>query len=164
MEISLRLLSFRTKNAKNDACDEKKVPPTATFSMHCLMEVTNCRSCRLGNQWQIALLIDLRNHEGRKLRFLGGHRRNAKAGQVSVCHPLWDFLWLETEIPGAWCLRTSMFGLGTGCLPVKFVGHHLLLDRKGGGQAGGFTHGDGVSSDSIAGMSDEISADASSCH
>ena len=52
--------------------------------MHCLMEVTNCRSCRLGISTQIALMIALRNHENRKSRILGGHRQNAKTGQYAA--------------------------------------------------------------------------------
>ena len=82
-EHSSKLLSFRTKKAKNDACDERKVPPTATFSMNWLTEATNCRSRRIGISRQIASLIDLRNHESRRMTILGRSQTKCqrRAGQ-----------------------------------------------------------------------------------
>ena len=65
---------------------------------------------------------------------------------------------------GKFLIACLMSVSATSWFPDKFVGHHLLFDGQGGGQACGFTHGDGISGDSITGVSDKIAADAASCH
>ena len=113
---------------------------------------------------QLAVLMALRNHEKKDLQISMDRRESGglMQGVVSNCleHRMLRFRMVSNRCR----LKAFKFDSGAGTLPVQFVGHYLLLDGEGCGQASGFTHGDGVSSDSIAGMGDEISADASSCH